>query len=158
MLRNCTCIVRQIAQRQHVLKRRFSVKLGEQHSGLKGSLTKLYMSSTIDHKMSVDIPRVEDSLEVEELDENLYRCKPSILWRPVGSRGVFGGQIIGLALVRRFDQNSLTGCRWPLPALLRKVLTFTRCIATFYLEETIQNQLYFMLLECGMLEAFARVK
>jgi len=33
---------------------------------------------------------------LEEIDLNLYRSK--ILWRPIGARGVFGGQIIGLAL------------------------------------------------------------
>ncbi|ORZ36235.1 acyl-CoA thioesterase II [Catenaria anguillulae PL171] len=44
-------------------------------------------------------PRTEDSLLLEELDKNLFRCDPAHLWRPVGARGVFGGQIIGLSLV-----------------------------------------------------------
>ncbi|KAI9183728.1 acyl-CoA thioesterase [Blastocladiella emersonii ATCC 22665] len=44
-------------------------------------------------------PDVSDSLHLEELDKNLYRVAPAALWRPVGARGVFGGQIIGLALV-----------------------------------------------------------
>ncbi|KAI9218342.1 HotDog domain-containing protein [Blastocladiella britannica] len=44
-------------------------------------------------------PSVEESLYLEELDTNLFRVHPSALWRPYGSRGVFGGQIIGLALV-----------------------------------------------------------
>ncbi|KNE72941.1 acyl-CoA thioesterase II [Allomyces macrogynus ATCC 38327] len=59
-------------------------------------------------------PRIEDSLRLEELDKNLFRCHPEHLWLPVGSRGVFGGQIIGLALVaathtvpRAFSVHSL---------------------------------------------------
>jgi len=37
-------------------------------------------------------------LKLEEIDTNLYRASSSDLWRPVGSRAVFGGQIIGQAL------------------------------------------------------------
>ena len=33
-----------------------------------------------------------------EIDVNLYRCESSRLWKPVDARGVFGGQVIGLAL------------------------------------------------------------
>ena len=38
-----------------------------------------------------------DALEVEQLDNNLYRSKR--LWLPRRSRGVFGGQVISQALV-----------------------------------------------------------
>lgn len=39
---------------------------------------------------------IETTLELEEIDQNLYRSKT--LWKPHGARGVFGGQVIGLAL------------------------------------------------------------
>ncbi|KAJ1567315.1 Acyl-CoA thioesterase 8, partial [Nowakowskiella sp. JEL0078] len=39
---------------------------------------------------------IADALELEELDENIYRSKR--LWKPRGNRGVFGGQIIALGL------------------------------------------------------------
>ena len=45
---------------------------------------------------------ISTSLDVEQLDTNLYRSKS--LWVPVRSRGVFGGQVISQALV------SATGC------------------------------------------------
>jgi len=38
-------------------------------------------------------------LELEEIDTDLYRTKPETLWRPIGARGVYGGQVIGQALV-----------------------------------------------------------
>lgn len=38
----------------------------------------------------------QTTLALEEIDLNLYRSKN--LWKPIGARGVFGGQIIGLAL------------------------------------------------------------
>nr|KAJ3418749.1 Acyl-CoA thioesterase 8 [Polyrhizophydium stewartii] len=46
--------------------------------------------------MSQKATAMEESLELEELDVNLYRSKK--LWKPVGARGVFGGQVVGLAL------------------------------------------------------------
>lgn len=39
---------------------------------------------------------MESTLALEELDLNIFRSKT--LWRPLGGRGVFGGQIIGLSL------------------------------------------------------------
>lgn len=39
---------------------------------------------------------MEKTLELEELDVNLYRSKE--LWKPIGARGVYGGQVIGLSL------------------------------------------------------------
>lgn len=41
---------------------------------------------------------VESSLAVEELDSSLYRSAKN-LWRPVRARGVFGGQVVGQALM-----------------------------------------------------------
>ena len=40
---------------------------------------------------------ISTSLEVEQLDTNLFRSKS--LWLPVRSRGVFGGQVISQAVV-----------------------------------------------------------
>jgi acyl-CoA thioesterase 8 len=37
------------------------------------------------------------SLSLESINPDLYRSK--ILWCPTGARGVFGGQVIGQALV-----------------------------------------------------------
>jgi acyl-CoA thioesterase len=39
---------------------------------------------------------IEKTLELEEIDKELYRSVE--LWKPIGGRGVFGGQVIGLAL------------------------------------------------------------
>ncbi|KAJ3180022.1 Acyl-CoA thioesterase 8 [Geranomyces variabilis] len=39
---------------------------------------------------------IEQALGLEEIDINLFRSK--ILWLPTGARGVFGGQVVGLAL------------------------------------------------------------
>jgi len=39
---------------------------------------------------------MQETLGLEELDIDLYRSRQ--LWLPIGARGVFGGQIIGLAL------------------------------------------------------------
>ncbi|KAJ3112832.1 YEATS domain-containing protein 4 [Phlyctochytrium bullatum] len=41
---------------------------------------------------------IENALELEEIDVNLYRSSATQLWRPIRARGVFGGQIIGLSL------------------------------------------------------------
>lgn len=49
----------------------------------------LYDETPIDLKMY-------KSLDLEELDTNLYRSRR--LWKPPGARGVFGGQIIGQSL------------------------------------------------------------
>lgn len=46
--------------------------------------------------MSIIPHSIEEALALEELDVNLFRSKS--LWMPMGARGVFGGQIIGLAL------------------------------------------------------------
>ena len=40
---------------------------------------------------------ISTSLEVEQLDVNLYRSKS--LWVPMRARGVYGGQVISQALV-----------------------------------------------------------
>ncbi|KAI8919369.1 acyl-CoA thioesterase II [Powellomyces hirtus] len=39
---------------------------------------------------------IEQALELEEIDLNFFRSKT--LWLPAGARGVFGGQVVGLAL------------------------------------------------------------
>eukprot|EP00842_Homolaphlyctis_polyrhiza_P003691 jgi/Hompol1/4322/HPOL_001576-RA len=39
---------------------------------------------------------IEQSLDLEDIDPNLFRSKT--LWKPVGNRAVFGGQVVGLAL------------------------------------------------------------
>ncbi|KAI9272438.1 thioesterase-like superfamily-domain-containing protein [Sporodiniella umbellata] len=44
--------------------------------------------------------RMEDAIEVTEIDPNLYMSKE--LWLPAGARGVFGGQIIAQALRAAF--------------------------------------------------------
>ncbi|KAI3631338.1 hypothetical protein MIR68_010828 [Amoeboaphelidium protococcarum] len=41
---------------------------------------------------------IGDALELEDIDVNLYRSKNK-LWVPIGSHGVFGGQVLGQALV-----------------------------------------------------------
>ncbi|KAF9159055.1 Acyl-CoA thioesterase 8 [Mortierella sp. AD011] len=40
---------------------------------------------------------IESLLDLEEIDKDLYRSKK--LWRPLGARGVFGGNVVGQALV-----------------------------------------------------------
>ncbi|KAI1320793.1 Acyl-CoA thioesterase 8 [Mortierella claussenii] len=40
---------------------------------------------------------IETMLEIEEIDKDLYRSKK--LWVPMGARGVFGGNLVGQALV-----------------------------------------------------------
>ncbi|KAG8867134.1 hypothetical protein FRC20_006603 [Serendipita sp. 405] len=40
---------------------------------------------------------IATSLEVEQLDKNLFRSKT--LWLPMRARGVFGGQVISQAVV-----------------------------------------------------------
>ena len=40
---------------------------------------------------------ISTSLEVEQLDRNLFRSKS--LWVPARARGVFGGQVISQAIV-----------------------------------------------------------
>ncbi|KAL7751017.1 acyl-CoA thioesterase [Sorochytrium milnesiophthora] len=57
------------------------------------------MSSSSPSSNSGRTANMLDSLSLERIDVNLYRCDPKNLWLPLGSRGVFGGQIIGLALV-----------------------------------------------------------
>ncbi|CAO3682937.1 unnamed protein product [Rhizopus stolonifer] len=44
--------------------------------------------------------RMEDAIEVQEIDPNLYMSKE--LWLPAGARGVFGGQIVAQALRAAF--------------------------------------------------------
>ena len=39
-----------------------------------------------------------ERLELEEIDEKLYRASPELLWRPHGARGVYGGQVLGQTL------------------------------------------------------------
>ncbi|KAI8826822.1 acyl-coenzyme A thioesterase 8-like protein [Fimicolochytrium jonesii] len=62
---------------------------------------------------------IEQGLELEEIDLNLFRSKR--LWLPTGARGVFGGQVVGLALAaasrtvdKRFRVHSLH-CYFILP-------------------------------------------
>ncbi|KAF8937115.1 Acyl-CoA thioesterase 8 [Dissophora ornata] len=40
---------------------------------------------------------IESMLDLEEIDKDLYRSKK--LWLPMGARGVFGGNVVGQALV-----------------------------------------------------------
>ena len=40
---------------------------------------------------------IRSALSLEKIDENLFRSKS--LWTPPGARGVYGGQIIGQALI-----------------------------------------------------------
>jgi hypothetical protein len=42
---------------------------------------------------------VESLLDIEEIDENIFRA--TRLWRPGFARGVFGGHILSMSLVRR---------------------------------------------------------
>eukprot|EP00158_Paraphelidium_tribonemae_P003566 Partr_v1_DN26230_c1_g4_i3_m48220 putative Acyl-CoA thioesterase len=41
---------------------------------------------------------IEKALDIEEIEVDLYVCRKD-LWKPPGGRGVFGGQVIGQALV-----------------------------------------------------------
>ena len=43
-------------------------------------------------------PRRFQRLVLERVDPMLFRCTVDNLWKPEGARGLFGGQIIGLAL------------------------------------------------------------
>lgn len=48
------------------------------------------------------------SVQIEEIDSNLFRGKKEFLWKPLGARGVYGGQVIGQALasaMRTVDQS-----------------------------------------------------
>ncbi|KAI9331430.1 acyl-CoA thioesterase II [Zopfochytrium polystomum] len=47
---------------------------------------------------SAPLTKIEEALQLEAIDENLFRCSVNHLWKPLRARGVFGGQIIGLAL------------------------------------------------------------
>jgi len=60
-----------------------------------------------DSEGATDLPRVGEPsappevfgpLVLEKLDENLFRGPKENLWRPTGSRGVFGGQVLALSL------------------------------------------------------------
>ncbi|XP_048773891.1 acyl-coenzyme A thioesterase 8-like [Ostrea edulis] len=42
-------------------------------------------------------------LTLESIDVNIYRASAKSLWRPVGSRFVFGGQVVGQALTAAFN-------------------------------------------------------
>jgi len=42
---------------------------------------------------------ISASLELEQLDENLFRSATRFLWVPSRARGVFGGQVVSQALV-----------------------------------------------------------
>lgn len=48
-------------------------------------------SDQVEHEL------ISTSLDVEQLDTNLFRSKS--LWMPVRGRGVFGGQVISQAIV-----------------------------------------------------------
>ncbi len=47
----------------------------------------------------LECAKVTDAIEVEKLDNNLYRSLAKNLWVPARARGVFGGQVISQALV-----------------------------------------------------------
>ncbi|KAF9096229.1 Acyl-CoA thioesterase 8 [Mortierella sp. AM989] len=47
---------------------------------------------------------IETMLDLEEIDKDLYRSKT--LWRPMGARGVFGGNVVGQALVAAINTVS----------------------------------------------------
>ncbi|KAF9429112.1 Acyl-CoA thioesterase 8 [Entomortierella beljakovae] len=57
--------------------------------------TNLDQHDSIDY--TVDNSIIESMLDLEEIDKDLYRSKK--LWRPMGARGVFGGNVVGQALV-----------------------------------------------------------
>lgn len=43
-------------------------------------------------------PNIAHALELENLDQDLFRSRQGSLWLPTSARGVFGGQVIGQAL------------------------------------------------------------
>ncbi|KAF8334333.1 thioesterase-like superfamily-domain-containing protein [Cantharellus anzutake] len=55
---------------------------------------------TIDpHAHQIEHQLITASLELEKLDENLFRSPTKSLWVPARGRGVFGGQVISQALL-----------------------------------------------------------
>ena len=54
-------------------------------------MTVAHTSDQVEHEL------ISTSLDVEQLDTNLFRSKS--LWVPVRGRGVFGGQVISQAVV-----------------------------------------------------------
>lgn len=42
-------------------------------------------------------------LTLEKIDVNIFRASAKCLWRPIGSRFVFGGQVVGQALTAAFN-------------------------------------------------------
>jgi len=57
---------------------------------------------------------MERVLDLEEIDTDFYRAPAVNLWKPLGARGVFGGQVLGQALAacsktvgKEFSPNSL---------------------------------------------------
>ena len=67
------------------------------------SLSTIFL--TMDNKDQAEHSLISTSLEVEQLDLNLFRSKS--LWVPARARGVFGGQVISQAIV------SATNCVSP---------------------------------------------
>eukprot|EP01006_Ploeotia_vitrea_P019044 TRINITY_DN510_c0_g1_i1.p2 TRINITY_DN510_c0_g1~~TRINITY_DN510_c0_g1_i1.p2 ORF type:complete len:331 (-),score=26.66 TRINITY_DN510_c0_g1_i1:1562-2554(-) len=60
------------------------------------------LGSTADKEEEIEDSNVSlaaQSLNLQELDSRLYLAPTAQLWRPIGARGVFGGQILGQALV-----------------------------------------------------------
>ena len=55
------------------------------------------MAENLDGIDQAEHELISTSLEVEQLDTNLFRSKS--LWVPVRARGVFGGQVISQAIV-----------------------------------------------------------
>ena len=55
------------------------------------------MTENADNINQAEHELISTSLEVEQLDTNLFRSKS--LWVPVRARGVFGGQVISQAIV-----------------------------------------------------------
>lgn len=69
---------------------------------LSRSLTRTMASGTV--TMSRDNEDLARSfLKLEKIDVNIYRASSKSLWRPVGSRFVFGGQVVGQALTAAFN-------------------------------------------------------
>lgn len=48
---------------------------------------------------NLEITLIETVLKLEKIDKNLYRADEEHLWRPINGRAVFGGQVVGQALV-----------------------------------------------------------
>lgn len=59
------------------------------------------MAMSKSNEESEDLSR--SFLTLEKIDVNIFRASAKCLWRPVGSRFVFGGQVVGQALTAAFN-------------------------------------------------------